>query len=140
MDSLIMEFHIIIKPEQINSFKTDDHAVTIIPFEGYVDSDLFTGTIVPGAADIQVTDPAGVRHMCAKYMFTGKDASNQPCHLYVENNGYFMRDQSPSPFEAYPTFISDSKKLNDYLGSNHFRSEGHSAPDGVTIKIFDTQK
>lgn len=134
---LIMEFDIVIDRSAITTLESDTNIVKIIPFTGSVDSDLFKGTVVPGAADVQVTNSAGIRHMCAKYMFVGYDANHNPCKLFVENNGYFEPGSSPKPFVAYPTFITDSPLLQPYLSKQIFKSEGHSHDQGVTIKIFD---
>ncbi|MCD7840407.1 MAG: DUF3237 domain-containing protein [Erysipelotrichaceae bacterium] len=136
MAKLIMTFHIHID-EPISRMNAEWAKVTIIPFSGYVDSDLFTGTIVPGAADIQTTDGAGVKHMCAKYMFKGYNHSHEECCLYVENNGYFERNHNPSPFEACPKFLSDNKELNQYLSQARFRAEGHNGDNELLIKIYD---
>ena len=69
-----------------------DGKVKIIPFTGTVEGELFQGVIMPGAADVQVTNPAGVRHMCAQYMLEGKDYTGAACHIFVENHGYFERE------------------------------------------------
>ena len=136
-DKMIMEFHITINPEDRSEMITKNGKVVIIPFGGSVESDLFCGTVRPGAADIQVTNAGGTRHMCAKYMFVGKDCAGQECSLYVENNGYFERGHQPRPFEATPTFMTDSEALADYFHGAHFRAEGWGKPDGVDIRIFD---
>lgn len=134
----IMIFNITIEPEKINSFKSDCGGVTIIPFGGSVESELFTGTVLPGAADVQVVNAAGIRHMCAKYMFMGKDSAGNDCHLFVENNGYFEPNRNPSPFHAYPIFKTDSPVLSEYLHQSRFRAEGHPSAVGVDIHIIDT--
>ena len=136
-DKMIMEFHITIDPAERTEMVTKNGKVVIIPFGGTVESDLFCGTVRPGAADIQVTNPAGCRHMCAKYIFAGKDYTGQECCLYVENNGYFERGSQPRPFEATPTFRTDSEALADYFHGAHFRAEGWGKPGGVDIRIFD---
>lgn len=137
----IMIFHIECDRESTSTMDLSNGGrVRIIPFTGSVESELFTGKILPGAADIQVTNAAGVRHMCAKYMFEGVDQTGAACHLYVENNGYFERGNNPKPFEATPTFRTDSAALEDYLMGEHFRAEGHSGPCGPDIYIFDTRK
>ena len=133
----IMEFNIIIHPEEITRMETPSGKVTVIPFSGNVESELFTGTIRPGAADVQVTNAAGIRHMNAKYIFEGKDKNGKDCYLFVDNNGYFVPNREPSPFHAYPTFMSDSPFLADILERSSFRAEGHPAKEGVTIKIFN---
>ena len=95
---------------------------------------------MPGAADVQVTNPAGVRHMCAQYMLEGLDNTGAACHIFVENHGYFERDHRPKPFEAWPTFRTDSQALRSYLQGMHFRAEGYSNEIGVDIRIFDTDE
>ena len=134
---MIMQFDITIDDADITEMTGPNGAVLFIPFTGSVESELFRGTIRPGAADIQVVNPAGVRHMCAKYIFEGTDRAGAPCHLYVENNGYFADGEVQMPFDAVPTFMTDSAELAGYLHGAHFRAEGHPAPNGVTIKIFD---
>ncbi len=136
-DKMIMEFKISIEPEKISTMQTKNGMVKIIPFGGSVKSELFSGEVLPGAADIQVTNAAGVRHMCARYMFAGTDCSGSPCHLFVDNNGYFERDHMPRPFEACPTFMTDSEALAPYLHGAHFRAEGYGREGGVDIRIYD---
>lgn len=140
MSAPMMVFHIQILKDQISTMTASNGKVTIIPFAGSVKSDLFCGKVLPGAADVQVTNAAGIRHMCAKYMFEGTDFNGRKCHLYVENNGYFERGSSPSPFHAYPVFMSDSAELAEILSKPVYRSEGHPSAAGVDILIFDTTK
>ncbi len=136
----IMEFKITIDRSQISTMEKKGGKVTIIPFGGSVESDLFCGKVLPGAADIQVTNAAGIRHMCARYMFEGTDYTGAPCHLFVDNNGYFERDSKPRPFEACPTFMTDSEALAPYLEAAHFRAEGYGNENGVDILIYDINK
>lgn len=139
-DTMIMEFRISINPDDRTVMTTSNGKVTFIPFGGTVESDLFTGTVRPGAADVQVTNAAGTRHMCARYIFEGVDCKGQPCHLFVDNNGYFERDHMPRPFETCPTFMTDSEALAPYLHGAHFRAEGHPLEGGVLIRVFDIDK
>lgn len=139
-DKMIMEFHIHTKGKEISHMNGINGEVTIIPFDGTVSSDLFCGEILPGAADIQVTNPAGVRHMCARYMFHGTDSCGKECFLYVENNGYFERDNKPRPFEACPVFMTDSEVLAPYLHTARFRSEGYGYEGGVDIRIYEISR
>ena len=134
---MIMEFNVTINEADITAMTTRNGEVVYIPFTGSVQSELFCGTIRPGAADIQVVNPAGVRHMCAKYIFEGTDRAGKPCHLYVENNGYFEKGHMDMPFDATPTFMTDSEELAGYLHGAHFRAEGHPSAAGVDIRIFD---
>ena len=116
----IMVFQITINPTEISELEGPTGKVKMIPFSGTVDSPLFRGVIRPGAVDVQVTNAAG-----------------KPCHLFVDNNGYFEPDSSPSPFRTAPTFLTDSPELAPYLHSAHFRTEGHPREGGVEIRVFD---
>lgn len=136
----IMEFNILVNHDGISKMESAVGKVTIIPFTGDVQSKLFSGRVLPGAADIQVTNAAGIRHMCARYMFEGTDYTGASCRLFVENNGYFERDHQPRPFEAMPAFMTDSPILAGYLHGRHFRTEGHPSDAGVTIKVFDVER
>ena len=133
----IMEFDIKINPEDITTMQANNGEVVFIPFGGTVESKLFSGTVRPGAADVQNVNPAGVRHMRASYIFEGTDCEGNACHLFVENNGYFERGEMKMPFEVTPTFKTDSPALASYLHTARFRSEGYPNPEGVIIKIFD---
>lgn len=134
----IMIVHVTIDRSNCPEMNMPDGRVKMIPFGGTVESKLFTGVVLPGAADVQVTDAAGVRHMHAQYMLGGTDHTGAPCHIFVDNNGYFMRGQQPRPFETTPTLRTDSAALRDYLQGMHFRAEGHRTQVGVDIRIFDT--
>ncbi len=133
----IMKFEIIINRDKVSHMHAPNGEVAIIPFTGYTESEWFTGKILPGAADVQVTNAAGIRHMCAKYMFEGVDAQGNACHLFVENNGYFEPESRPKPFHACPTFMSDSPLLTEKLSKAMYRAEGHSTAEGVEIRIFE---
>ena len=137
---MIMEFHISINREDRTEMLTKNGKVLFIPFGGEVQSDLFCGTVRPGAADVQVTNAAGIRPMAAKYIFEGKDYTGQECRLFVENNGYFEPGSQPRPFQACPTFMTDSEALADYFHRPHFRAEGWGHPGGVDIRIFDIEQ
>lgn len=136
----IMIIHVFIDRSNCPEMVMPDGRVKIIPFTGTVEGELFQGKIMLGAADVQVTNPAGVRHMCAQYMLEGTDTNGEKCHIFVENHGYFERDHRPSPFEAWPTFRTDSPALRGYLQGMHFRAEGHRNDAGVDIKIYDTDE
>lgn len=112
-------------------------AVDMIPFGGTVRGEIFQGIVEPCGVDTQVLNQAGVRHMSARYMLTGKDSAGNGTHIYVENNGW-MEDAHPSmPFHTVPTFITDSPLLAPYLHRNQFEGEGHMKEDGLHIYFFE---
>lgn len=133
----IMEFHIQLREELISGMKGPAGAATIIPFTGWVDAPLFSGRILPGAADVQTTDASGTCHMCAQYMFEGKDFTGADCRLFVRNDGYFEPGREPAPFHTCPKFLTDSLPLGEYLHQSRFRGEGIMDKKGLRIVIYD---
>lgn len=134
----IMIFKVYADREDCSDMMCPYGGVSFIPFTATVESDLFTGRTLPGACDVQVENPAGSRHMCAKYMFRGTDKAGNPCHLFVENNGYLAPVMRNDPFfHACPTFMTDSPLLGEYLSQHRFRSEVQGRDWGVEIRIYD---
>lgn len=138
MKKPIMVFNITINRDDISFMEAPYGKAMMIPFGGTVESELFTGKVLPGACDVQITNAAGIRHMCAQYMFEGTDKEGKACHLFVKNDGYFEPHSNPQPFKAYPTLMTDSGALAPYFSQARFRAEGHSTDNGVDIYIFDT--
>lgn len=137
----IMIIHAIIDPKTITRVEGKNSGAIVIPFTGDVRSDLFTGVIMPGGTDVQTINTVGVKHMCAKYVLSGKDYTGAECKIFVENNGYMtLNEVETEYFTTCPTFITDSEALAPYLMANHFRTEGHGVADGVEIRVFDTLK
>jgi len=142
MAKLLFDFHIDVYYDKISELKATNGCVSMIPFGGKVESELFTGTILPGGVDVQVQNAAGIRHMCARYMFEGVDHTGAKCLLFVDNNGYFEpREKNvPGPFYTCPTFMTDSTALAPYLEGAHFRTVGAMEEDGLHIKVYDTHE
>ena len=138
MEKLIMTFQIFIDNSQISSMECPYGAVTMIPFRATVESDLFTGETLPGAVDVQIENPGMSRHMCAKYMFKGKDKEGNECQLFVENDSHLAPIMRNEPyFDGCPMFLTDSPVLGEYLCAQHFRSEIQGTEWGVEIRIYD---
>lgn len=138
MDKLIMKFQIFCDEKQISNMESPYGCVTVIPFTGRTESEIFTGEILPGAVDVQIETQDHVRNLCAKYMFQGKDQKGNDCKLFVENNGYTQPVNQQDPYiNAYPRFLTDSPELGNYLCQNRFRSEVQGTDQGVEIRIYD---
>jgi len=135
-DRLIFEVIVQIDPAQVSPLKGPAGEVVMIPFSGTVAGEIFNGKVLPGGVDTQTVDQNGVRHMSARYMLEGVDARGQQCRIYIDNNGWFTGPMS-LPFKTIPTLMTDSPTLADYLHRNRFRTEGHSHPGGVIIKVFE---
>lgn len=117
--------------------KGENARVVMIPFAGrVVESDLFSGIVEPCGVDTQVTNAAGVKHMSARYMLTGRDARGHDCHIYVENNGWFCDGECGVPFRTVPTFHTDSPFLAGILHRDRFTGEGIEEEDGLHIRFW----
>ena len=138
MDKLILEIAVDIDGKNVSFLSGAGGEVVMIPFTGTASGEIFNGTVAPGACDTQRVNLAGVRHMSARYMLTGKDHTGADCNIFIENNGWFTEMQTPFP--TVPTMLTDSKALAPYLHANHFRGEGHPRDGGVLIKIFEVVK
>jgi hypothetical protein len=117
--------------------KGENAEVLMIPFKGSVESDIFTGIVEPCGVDTQIVNAAGVRHMSARYMLTGKDAEGNDAHIYIDNNGWFDDLTKTMPFRTVPTIYTDSPYLAPFLHRNQFMTEGVEREDGLHIEIYE---
>ncbi|WP_044916329.1 DUF3237 family protein [Oribacterium sp. FC2011] len=134
---LVMELMVQTFPEKTVELDSEIGHVKMIPFGGTVKGDIFNGIIEPCGVDTQVTNQAGVRHMSARYMLTGKDADGNDCHIYLENNAWFTNGERPKPWISTPKFITDSKKLAPYLHADRFIGEGMRVEEGLRIRYYE---
>ncbi len=134
----IMIFEISVDPADITEMTCAYGSISMLPFHGKVKSELFTGTTLPGAVDVQQENTAGIRNMSACYAFKGVDKAGNDCILFVDNEAWFRGDQKHDPvIHTCPTFLTDSPVLGPYLCQNRFRAEVRAAACGVEIWVFD---
>ena len=134
----IMVFKVYVDNDEVSNIECPYGMATMIPFRATVESELFSGTTLPGACDVQIENPGFSRHMCAKYMFLGKDKDGNDCKLFVKNESHLAPIMRNEPyFDGCPMFLTDSPVLSEYLCSNHFRSEIQGCEGGVEIRIYD---
>lgn len=133
---LILTLMVQTRPEATVEMDTGSGYVKMIPFSGTVDGEFFQGIIEPCGVDTQVTNAAGVRHMSARYMLTGKDMSGNSCHIYVENDGWFTNGERPKPWHSVPRFQTDSLQLKTILESGIFIGEGLRLTEGLQICFY----
>lgn len=119
----------------------ENASIVMIPFSGTVKGEIFEGIVEPCGVDTQIRNAAGIRHMSARYMLTGKDSAGQDAHIYVENNGWFDENtgKMTMPFHTVPTFYTDSKVLAPYLHRAQFVGEGHNLEDGLHILFYEIE-
>ncbi len=117
--------------------KGENAEVLMIPFQGSVESELFTGIVEPCGVDTQIVNAAGVRHLSARYMLTGKDCEGKDAHIYIENNGWIDAAAEPGPFRALPTIYTDSAALAPILHRSCLTAEGSDQGQGLHIDIYE---
>ena len=114
--------------------------VSMIPFAGAVDSKIFKGIVEPWGVDTQILDHAGVRHMSARYMLTGKDSEGNDCHIYIENSGHLPNVPSLT-FRTVPVFYTDSPVLAEYLHYDRFYGIGTVDENRqLWIRFYETEE
>lgn len=81
--------------------------IRMILFDGYCRGEYFNGEIENGGVDTQVITKEGKVTLSARYVLKGHDGENNPCQLFIENNGEVIE------YTIYtkPTIYTDSKKL-----------------------------
>lgn len=136
IEKKIMTIHVVLEPDQSNTLIGKAGRVTMLPFRGTVEGELFNGVILPGGCDTQVESLAQVCHMSARYMLEGTDCYGQRGRIYVENNGYFPSGDLPCPFVTVPTFYTDCDGLADFLHTNQFITKGFPGESGPDICIY----
>lgn len=117
-------------------FKSRTGEVKMIPFKGTCECDAFHGIVEPCGVDTQVLNQAGVRHMSARYMLTGKDSEGNDAHIYIENNGWFEEAHRTKPFHTVPTFYTDSPVLEELLCKNSFEGIGSTEDGTLYIRFY----
>ncbi|HKM21109.1 MAG TPA: DUF3237 family protein [Lachnospiraceae bacterium] len=122
-----------VKLDEINGFESDDKAVTMILFHGEAKGEYFTGTILPGGVDTQIRED-GVNHLSARYILEGTDCQNQPCKIFIENNGV-PDPHTEGRFITVPKIITDSQALK-WFETTHLSGEVIATDEMVMIKIY----
>ena len=127
--------HIEIKQEvSLNNLYGDK--VVMISFTGNVTGKYFTGDVLPGGIDTQLIEKHGDKHtLSARYMLEGKDHTGENCKIFIENNGYAVKESSNVLFRTYPKIITDSKALN-FLNHDLLVGEVIYTELGIKIKFY----
>lgn len=134
----VLDVHVITREAcQFDAGKSG--SVVMIPFGGTVTGTVFEGIVEPCGVDTQRVNPAGVRHMSARYMLTGHALPpfSGECHIFVENNGWFA-GEPPLPFTTVPTFVTDHPGLREIL-SRPFIGKGFVEDDGLHIRFYEAE-
>lgn len=102
--------------------------ICMLPFDGTAEGPYFSGKIIGTGTDTQKIEKSGQAVLSARYMLEGIDCENNPCKIFIENNGTDMA-------KCTPTLITNSPVLAKFetmaLTSSVVPAEG-----GVTVYIY----
>lgn len=122
--------------EAISLDNPEGDSVVMISFTGTAEGKYFTGKVLPGGVDTQIIGKNRDRHtLSARYILEGKDFKGDDCKIYIENNGYAVKDPDKVLFRTYPKIITDSKGLS-FLNQELLAGEVTSADKGVNVKFY----
>lgn len=104
--------------------------VSMVPFSGAAESELFTGAVLDGAYDTQRSDSGGRCHLSARYVLEGRDISGERCRMFIENNGVFGEG------DTAPVIVSDGR-MTGWLSRARLSGSVEDTDEGVTVSIFE---
>ncbi len=112
--------------------KSEGGSACMITFHGESNCESFKGKILPGGVDTQKQLSNGERTLSARYILEGQDYTGKQCHIFIENNGYFMEDGT---IKTKPIIITDSKALS-WMTTADLTGTVIGAPNGVRIAFL----
>lgn len=122
--------------EEISLNNLYGDSVVMIQFTGSATGKYFTGKVLPGGIDTQIIEKHGDRHIIsARYMLEGKDCTGENCKIFIENNGFAIKESNNILFRTYPKIITDSKALN-FLNQDLLAGEVVFTDMGLNIKLY----
>lgn len=125
MNELLLEIHVTCR--EAVSVEGGSRKIVMVPFDGQAEGPLFTGRIIGTGVDTQTIENGRIT-LSARYMMEGKDAEENPCRIFVENQG-----NGESGF--HPMIVTDSALLREWETAE-LSATVEGAPGGVTVRIY----
>lgn len=94
--------------DAFNNMSSTEANVTMICFHGEMNTDFFTGKIMPGGVDTQVQKAGQKRLLSARYMLEGIDSDGVATKIYIENNGTVEEN---GVVKTVPSIYTDNQNL-----------------------------
>ncbi len=107
--------------------KSDTYQKTEIYFTGYCDSDLFKGSILPGAVDVQEYENDEPKLIRADYTLEGIDQNNEHCKIHIINQKIG---------EQYKPEITTNSPALSFLKYMELTASLEIFEGGLTVRIF----
>lgn len=106
----------------------EDMDIVMINFTGTAYGKYFNGEVIGNGVDTQKIQFNKLM-LSARYMLEGKDYTDNPCRVFIENNG-------SDPNKCTPYLVTDSKALNNYLQAAKLTSTVSIIEEGILVSIF----
>lgn len=105
--------------------------ICMLEFDGTARGIYFNGEVIGTGVDTQKIEKDGSMFLSARYMLEGLDMQQNPCRVFIENNGGSLDD-------CTPVIYTDSPLLADWEGAK-LKAKVTPCEGGVTVKIFKIQ-
>ena len=125
MNELLLEIHVTCR--EAVSVEGGSRKIVMVPFDGQAEGPLFTGRIIGTGVDTQTIENGRIT-LSARYMMEGKDAEENSCRIFVENQG-----NGESGF--HPMIVTDSALLREWETAE-LSATVEGAPGGVTDRNY----
>ncbi|MCQ2537247.1 MAG: DUF3237 domain-containing protein [Lachnospiraceae bacterium] len=111
--------------------KGNGKTARMIIFDGDCDCENFKGHILQGGVDSQKDFEGEPFSLSARYVLEGTDKENNPCRMFIENNGGIEN----GIMKTTPMIVTDSPCLS-YLQNEKLEGSIEGWEKGVIIHIF----
>ena len=127
-ESILLE--IAIKIESVTEIHSGGKSICLVCFGGNASSRFFKGTVMPGAADMQIHNKNKPTALSARYILDGVDCENNKCKIFIENNGM----ENGGEIITKPFIVTDSPALK-WLEDADLYGRVISENDNLIIRI-----
>ena len=127
-ESILLE--ISIKIESVTEIHGGGKSICLVCFGGNASSRFFKGTVMPGAADMQIHYTDRPAELSARYILDGVDCENNKCKIFIENNGM----ENGGEIITKPFIVTDSPALK-WLEDADLYGRVISENDNLIIRI-----
>ncbi len=132
LEGMSMIFEVDVKISENTGFDwTPIEQTRILPFTGECDTPWFSGSVQPGAKDVQKRRLGRIERFCAEYDMTGTDYTGKTCVVHIKNENFGAG--------WTPVLTTDSRALG-FLNTAPAATAVESRAGGVMVRIFARAK